>query len=459
MTVLKNKFLADSEEKSFDLNHRTIMKNNITKYDVQFQMGKLQYADLELAKKRAAKIKRNVINDLEKYLVEFEFNFQKSGGKVIWATDAKDAVNAVLDIVKFYDAKRVVKSKSMTTEEIELNKHLEAFGVETVETDLGEYIVQLEKEKPYHIITPIMHKSKEYVADIFHRKFNLPKESNPEEITSFVRKQLRDKFIKADIGITGANFLISDTGSIALTENEGNGVLSMSFPKVHIVIAGIEKIIPSIKDLDLFWSLLSTHGTGQNISCYNSVISGPKTEEECDGPKEMFVILLDNGRYKVLAQEVQKDAMACIHCGACYNVCPVYKNIGGHAYNTVYGGPIGSVISPLMFGMEEFGHLSFASTLCGKCDEVCPVQIPISQLLLFNRFQYVQKGLMDKKISKSVKNFKFVMNKKWIMDKSNAGMKNFVLEYYFKQAWGNRREFPKVAPLSFSQRWKKENRM
>lgn len=459
MSGLKSKFLADSEEKAFDINHRSIMKFNISKYDEQFQNGKLQYADLELAKKRAAKIKRNVINDLEKYLVEFEFNFHKNGGKVIWATDAKEAVAAVLDIVKFYDAKRVVKSKSMTTEEIDLNKHLEAFGVDTVETDLGEYIVQLEKEKPYHIITPIMHKSKEDVAEIFNRKFKLTKESTPQDITAFVRKQLREKFIKADIGITGANFLISDTGSIALTENEGNGVLSVSFPKIHIAIAGIEKIIPSIKDLDLFWSLLATHGTGQQISTYNSVLSGPRSEEEPDGPREMFVILLDNGRHKVLEREFQKDAMACIHCGACYNVCPVYKNIGGHAYNTVYGGPIGSVISPLMFGLEEYGHLSYASSLCGKCDDVCPVQIPISQLLLFNRFEYVQKGLLDKKLSKAVKNFKFVMNKKWILEKSNAGIKNFVLEYYFKPYWGNRRDFPKVAQSSFSQRWKKENRM
>ena len=245
--------------------------------------GKDQYADLELAKQRAANLKWKVINDLDKYLIEFEANFIRRGGKVIWAQNSAEAVLEIIAIMNRANARTVVKSKSMTTEEIHLNDALEKAGIESLETDLGEYIVQLRHEHPYHIVTPAMHLSKEDVAKTFNKEFNLPIESTPKEITAFVRKKLRAKYQSADVGITGANFLIADTGGVCVTENEGNAALSIAFPKIHIAIAGIEKLIPSFTDLDLFWPLLATHGTGQNITVYNSITTGPKQNDEKDG--------------------------------------------------------------------------------------------------------------------------------------------------------------------------------
>jgi L-lactate dehydrogenase complex protein LldF len=273
----------------------------------------------------------------------------------------------------------------MVTEEIKLNAFLEKNGVESLETDLGEYIVQLAGQHPYHIVTPAMHMSKEDVAELFTKKFDLKPNSTPEEITSFVRGLLREKFYNAEVGITGANFLVAETGSVCLTENEGNALMSVSFPKVHIVVAGIEKLIPRLSDLDLFWPLLATHGTGQNITVYNSIISGPRQDDESDGPDEMYVILLDNNRTELLGKKNQRRSLTCIRCGACLNACPVYKNIGGHAYGTTYSGPIGSVITPWLAGMKEFKHLSYASSLCGSCTEVCPVKVNLHELLLYNR--------------------------------------------------------------------------
>lgn len=457
MIDLKHKFLEESERKAFDLEHRKKLKFNIGRYDVAVAKGKKQYSDLELAKERAARIKRNVINNLGEYLVEFEANFLRNGGKIIWAENARQAVDHILAILKKYDAKKIVKSKSMVTEEIELNKHLTANGIESLETDLGEYIVQLDGDRPYHIVTPAMHKSKEDIAELFHKKFGTDEKATPEELTLFVRKLLRDKFVNADAGITGANFLIADTGGIALTENEGNGVLSMSVPKVHIAITGFEKIIPSINDLDLFWSLLSTHGTGQKITVYNSVVTGPKRAEETDGPEEMYLILLDNGRTRLLEADPQKEAAACIRCGACLNVCPIYKNIGGHTYETVYSGPIGSVISPFLNDFEKYNHLSFACTLCGKCTWECPVKIPLHKLMLFNRRDAVEKGYTEKSFSMVMKAYKKVMNNRWMIETFPPAVKNIGVKMVFKKAWGPRRELPRFKE-SFHSLWKKEEK-
>ena len=378
------------EKKAFDKTHRKIINFNIGKYNSKVPIGKQQYSNLELAKKRAAHYKHQVINELDKHLTHFEMNFTNRGGKVIWAEDADQASKAVLDILQSKAAKKIVKSKSMITEEIELNELLEKNGIESLETDLGEYIVQLAGEKPYHIITPVMHKSKEIIAELFHKLFDTPIDSSPEYLTNFVREKLREKFINADAGITGANFIVAKEGAIALTENEGNAMMSFSFPKVHIAIAGIEKVVPSMEALHTIWPLLSTMGTGQNITVYNSLLLGPKKKGEEDGPEEMYVILVDNGRTKLLAQEKQRAALTCIRCGACLNGCPVYRNIGGHAYGTVYSGPIGSVITPHLKGFN-YKHLSYASSLCGKCSEVCPVKIDLHKLLLQNRNDAVLK--------------------------------------------------------------------
>jgi L-lactate dehydrogenase complex protein LldF len=342
----------------------------------------------------------------------------------------------------------------MVTEEIHLNEFLESNHIESLESDLGEYIVQLLGQKPYHIVTPAMHLSKEDIAQLFHEKFNTPVDASPQELTLKARELLRDKYLTADVGITGGNFLIADSGAVCITENEGNARLTTTFPKIHIAIVGIEKIIPTINDLDIFWPLLSTHGTGQNLTVYNSIISGPRQEGETDGPEEMYVVLLDNGRTELLAQKEQRQGLYCIRCGACLNACPIYKNIGGHSYDTTYSGPIGSIITPHLKGMENFKHLSYASSLCGKCSEVCPVKIDIHKMLLLNRRDAVQSNYTPK--SEKIAWFfatKALTSRK-LMDFFSSKSKNFFIELLFKKSWGNKRSVPNISAQSFSQQYK-----
>ena len=447
-------FLAASEIKTVDVSHRKKIMHNIELYDKSVVEGKNQFSNLELAKKRIAGVKHKSIENLEKYLVEFEANFIKRGGKVIWAQDAEEAIKESLQIMQKLKAKTVVKTKSMVSEEIHLKEALEKNGIEGIETDLGEYILQLRKETPFHTVTPAMHLSKEEVAKTFNEKKGTPLDWNPEQITDFVRRELREKYTKADVGVSGGNFLIADIGAIAVTENEGNGLMSMAFPKVHIAIVGIEKIIPSMADLDLFWPVLSTYGTGQNLTVYNTIYTGPKQSDEVDGPGEMYVILLDNGRSLLLDKPEQREALSCIGCGACSTVCPVYQTIGGQSYGTTYSGPIGSVITPHIQGMEEFRHLSYASTLCGKCTEVCPAKIDIHKLLLLNRRDVVEKGLSAKTDNWIWHFWKKAMLKRSKMDKGGAKLKNFMLKQFFKKSWGERRELPQVVPKSFNQIWR-----
>ncbi|MEO8794754.1 MAG: LutB/LldF family L-lactate oxidation iron-sulfur protein [Daejeonella sp.] len=457
MTQYAPEFLTTSAEKAFDLDHRRIINYNIGKYDSAVERGISKFSNLENSKRKAHVIKWKVMENLDKLLPEFEANFQRKGGKVIWANDAEEANAEILNIIKKAGAKSVIKSKSMVTEEIHLNEFLESNQIETLESDLGEYIVQLLGQKPYHIVTPAMHLSKEDIAKLFHEKFGTPIDATPQQLTLKARELLREKYTSADVGITGGNFLIADSGSLALTENEGNARLSTTFPKIHIAVVGIEKIIPSITDLDLFWPLLSTHGTGQNLTVYNTILGGPKQENETDGPEEMYVILLDNGRTNLLAQKDQRQGLYCIRCGACLNACPVYKNIGGHTYETTYSGPIGSVITPHMQGMEDFKHLSFASSLCGKCTEVCPVKIDIHKMLLLNRRDSVVEGLVTKKEVYTWKGWKTGMLKRKMMDMLSGSWKNRILKFLFKKSYGTNREIPTVAPKSFSKQWKEEH--
>ena len=448
-----NKFQEDSAQKAFDTEHRQKIAFNISRYNDAVVKGKLQYSNLELAKERAAHIKHKAVGNLERYLVDFEANFQKRGGKVIWAQDADEALKEIFTILARHKTKSLVKSKTMVTEEIGFNHAMEEAGIESQETDLGEYIVQLAGEAPYHIVTPAMHKSKEDVALLFQEKFGMKANSTPQQITTYVRKLLREKFYNAGVGVTGANFLIADIGAVALTENEGNGLMSVAFPKVHIVIAGIEKMIPKLRDLDLFWPLLATHGTGQNITAYNSIISGPRQEGETDGPDEMYVVLLDNNRTNILAKQHQRSALSCIRCGACLNACPVYKTIGGHAYGTTYSGPIGAVITPHLRGIDEFKHLSYASSLCGSCTEVCPVKINLHELLLYNRNDAVKAGHSSFSDRVSMFGLKTIMLHRSYMDKGSANLKNKALKAFFGKLWGERRELPVVQPKSFNQLW------
>ncbi|WP_242693437.1 LutB/LldF family L-lactate oxidation iron-sulfur protein [Sabulibacter ruber] len=458
MSIKLKQFLQDSEIKAFDLDHRQKIRFNIGKYNAAVQNGMTAYQHHELARERASFLKTQVINNLDKYLVEFENNFTKRGGKVIWAQNAEEALREIGAIMKRKRAKSVVKSKSMSTEEIHLNDYLEKNGIETVETDLGEYIVQLADQRPYHIVTPAMHMSKKDISELFHQKLNIPLTDDAQQLVLTARNLLREKYTQAEVGISGANFLIADVGGIAVTENEGNARLSTTFPKTHIAIAGIEKLIPSMLDLDLFWPLLSTSGTGQNVTIYNTILTGPRQPTEKDGPEEMYVVLLDNGRTNLLAQPEQREALNCIRCGACLNVCPVYKNIGGHTYETTYSGPIGSVITPHLASMEEHKHLSYASSLCGACTSVCPVKINLHSLLLLNRKQSVEEGLVDKNEKLAFKFWMKGMKNRRLLNFAPASVKNFVLGHVQKETWSKRREPLVAAPQSFNEMWRKQRK-
>lgn len=456
---IAEKFLTDSAVKSFDQAHRDIINVNIDKYNVAFERGKSKFSDLDNSKKKANLIKWKVMENLDRYLLDFESNFTRRGGHVIWANDAEEAQREIARIIDHHQAKTVIKSKSMATEEIELNRFLEENGIQAVESDLGEFIIQLLGQKPYHFVTPAMHLSLEEIAKVFHEKFDTPLDATAEQLTMTARELLREKYKTADIGISGANFLISDTGSIAITENEGNARLTTTFPKVHIAVAGIEKVIPNMQDLDLFWPLLASHGTGQNLTVYNTILSGPRQTNESDGPEEMYVILLDNGRTKLLAQKEQRQGLYCIRCGSCLNVCPVYQNIGGHTYGTTYQGPIGSLISPHLQGMKEFKHLSHASSLCGKCTEVCPVGIDIQTMLLLNRKDAVDQNLVSTAEKQAWKGFTYGIQRRKLVDMFGGKFKNFFMRLFFKKTWGAKRELPPIAKKSFSKQWKEQEKL
>ncbi|MFN3938954.1 MAG: LutB/LldF family L-lactate oxidation iron-sulfur protein [Chitinophagales bacterium] len=457
MAETLHNFLHNSEQKAFDLQHKGKLLFNIGKYDKAVISGKLQYQDLELVKRRAKTIKWKAIENLDKLLIEFETNFMANGGKVIWANDEKEAQAEILKILKKKNAKSIVKAKSMATEEIHLNEFLGEHGIESIETDLGEFIQQLDGEAPYHIVTPAMHKSKQDVAELFAKKLGTDVNLSAQELTLVAREKLREKYLKAEVGISGANFILPDIGGIAITENEGNARLSTSFPKTHIVVVGIEKMLTSMNDLHWIWPLLATYGTGQKVTVYNTILTGPRKEIETDGPEEMYVVLLDNGRTKLLAHEDKREALYCIRCGACLNACPVYKNIGGHSYGTTYSGPIGSIITPHFKGMEEFRHLSQASSLCGNCTEVCPVKINLHKLLLYNRHESVEEGFTTWSERTMWRIWRSAMLSRKKMERGNASLKNTIAGILFKNSWGKRREMFQFAPKSFSKQWVEKN--
>ena len=446
-------FLEKSTAKAIDKTHYKKINFNIGKYNAVVPKGKAQFTDLNRVKELAKNKKWDAIEHLDVYLNQFEEQITKRGAKVLWAEDSEQALNFIGEICKEKNCKSLVKSKSMVTEEIHLNNYLESIGIESVETDLGEYIQQLDGEAPYHIVTPAMHKSKEDVAKLFNEKLGTDINLTPEQLTLVARKNLREKYVQAEIGVTGANFIIADVGAIAVTENEGNARLSVAWPKTHIVIVGIEKMIPSIDDLGLFWPLLATYGTGQQVTVYNSILSGPRQAGETDGPEDMYVILLDNGRTDLLANAKSREALYCIRCGACLNACPIYKNIGGHAYDTTYSGPIGSVITPHLRGMHDYKHLSYASSLCGNCTEVCPMKINLHELLLENRKEAVELGEASLAEKFAWKVWKQTSMNRKLMNQGNAPIKNWVINKMFK-GWSNQRAPLEFSSKTFNQLWK-----
>ena len=448
-------FIAKSTVKAADLEHRRKINFNIGKYNAVVPKGKAQFDNVLLARERAKNAKWRAIENLDTYLEEFEMQITKRGAKVIWAETAGQALEEIGRICDEKNCKILVKSKSMVTEEIHLNSYLEKKGIESVETDLGEYIQQLDEEPPYHIVTPAMHKSKEDVARLFAEKLGTPPDLSPEQLTLVARKLLREKYVQAEVGVTGANFILADIGGIAITENEGNARLSCAWPKTHIAVIGIEKVIPSINDLPLFWPLLATYGTGQQITSYNTIVTGPRQPGETDGPDEMYVVLLDNGRTNLLSNPKTREALYCIRCGACLNACPVYKNIGGHSYETTYSGPIGSVITPHLKDMGDYKHLSYASSLCGNCTEVCPVRINLHELLLENRHEAVVEGNSSLGERLAWKAWKQSSLNRKMMNMGNGKLKNWVVNKIFK-AWTMHHGNLNFSRQTFNEMWKEK---
>jgi L-lactate dehydrogenase complex protein LldF len=460
------KFLRDAATKSADLGHREIIRKNMESYEAGHQRGRSRFKDWEAARYKCQAIKREAVEHLDKYLLQFEEKVIARGGHVFWAANNEEACNYIKDLAVSRGVKTIVKSKSMVTEEMHLAPVLEAVGIKVWETDLGEYIVQLRNEAPYHIVTPAMHLDRHQIRELFREKLGEDiADADPQKMVALARRKLREAFFAAEMGISGANFLVADVGAVALTTNEGNGRLSTSLPRIHVAVTGIEKVIPRLEDLGTLWPVLATSGTGQPITTYSTLIAGPKQAGEVDGPEEFHVVLLDNGRSGLLANAEEREVLTCIRCGACLNICPVYKNIGGHTYNTTYPGPIGSVLTPHLRG-SEFEHLSYASSLCGACTSVCPVNINLHHHLLHNRrdFTIAAKGHSAERTQ--FKLFRTVMQHPrlyafggWMMRRSlrllyGMGLAGTILDPM--RAWSRKRTPVPLPEMSFRGLWKKE---
>jgi L-lactate dehydrogenase complex protein LldF len=411
-------------------------------------------------RERAHRIKEDSINRLDHYLEKLERKVIANGGHVFWARDGAEASDYILQVARRIKARTVVKSKSMTTEEIGLSPTLQKNGLEVVETDLGEYIVQLAKEMPSHITAPALHMTRQQVGELFHKKLGIDYTDVPEELCAQARRLLRQKFLSAELGISGVNFALADTGTIVIVENEGNARLSTTMPRVHIAVMGLEKVIPRFADLPIFLKLLPRSSTGQKQTSYVSFISSPRKPGEMDGPDEFHLVLLDNGRSEILANPRMRESLFCIRCGACLNTCPIYQRVGGHSYGSVYSGPIGAVITPLLQGVAVAKDLPFASSLCGSCSNICPVKIDIHHQLLWLRKQVVESEEISWRERLAMKLYLLGMKDSRIYRFGSrlirtaltlSGRRSQPLKV---PGWTETRDFPPLARKTFKQLWK-----
>src|ERR1022692_360129 len=465
MSRPSQEFNQQAEILTHDLRHRAIIQTALSKYEVVRDKTRGAFRDYQAARQAAAETKWEALNHLDKYLDEFVSKLEARGTKVHWASTGAQAREIIIGLVREKKARSIIKSKAMTSEEIHLNEALEHEGLTVVESDLGEFIMQLLHEPPYHIVFPSMHLTRGEIRELFQRELKEVSSDNPEELTMVARRVMRQKYITADVGFTGANFAIAETGMISITENEGNARLTAALPKTMITLLGIEKVLPRFADLALFLPMLATMGTGQPMTCYNTMYSGPRQPGECDGPEEWHVVLLDNHRTELLADAEQRDALHCIRCGACLNVCPIFRNVGGQTYGTTYSGPVGSIITPHLRGIQDWKHLSPASSLCGGCTEACPVKIDLHHHLLHNRRNAsVSQPAFFERLAYKV--FSFIFNRpslyKLIAPLGRVGQKLHPLVKGTRldpaYSWTKTRETPKIALQTFKEFWKERNR-
>jgi len=438
-----------------DTHLRGALKNATSLFGERRKEAAASLPNWEALRSQARAIKDEALSHLDYYLEEFVRNAESRAAKVHWARDAAEANAIICKLAAEHRARIIVKSKSMTTEETHLNNALEAAGMQVVETDLGEYIIQLADEPPSHIIAPAIHKTRGQIAELFTTELGMQPTDDIAQLTGTARTTLRDRFATADLGISGVNFAIAETGTIVIVENEGNIRLTTSLPRVHIAVMGIEKVIPRFADLDVFLKLLPRSGTGQRLTTYQSFITGTRQRETDEGPEEVHILLLDNGRSRMLAHPVTRQSLACIRCGACLNACPVYQQVGGHAYGSVYPGPIGAVITPQLMGIEKTSQLPYASSLCGACREVCPVKIDIPRLLLHLRAEISpRKGSAAERLA--FKLWARVMTSPALYKMSSVAGRLLQRVAPISRAWTSGRDLRPIESKSFHELWSNE---
>jgi len=437
-------------EVAFDEEHWQKINYSTGCYEQSFAKGKVNYRNLDLEKQRAYTLRNKSLLGLEKLLVDFETHFTDNGGKVLWARNADDALTMIFDLIRKEKANAIMRSNSTVLDEIELNGFLERKNIRVMETEIGRFILHLDKQKPYHPLSPSLHLSKEENNAILTENYKLKPDSSVKQMVNFVRHEMTIESKDVPICITGANFLVSDSGGVVLTENEGNILKYTSTTKVHIVVAGIAKVIPNIDDLSVLLPLLSLHASGQSMTAFNTITFGPA--KNGNGPEQMYVILLDNNRSELLSHENQRKVMSCIHCGACVSVCPIYKNIGGYSYGTKHIGPVGTVMTPLMEGLEDYNYLNSACSLCGKCVEICPVKIPLDDLIIKNRHLVMTEKAGNARFDAMLKAMIWHCKSRKKMD-SPLFLKKLELKRLLGPLWGER-PMPEFASKSFSQQWR-----